>query len=467
MAKIVFAQKIAEEWLGVMYISSMLKHHGHQCDVYVDSLEKGNIVEKILSESADVIAFSCLTSDYYWALDTAKKIKERSDALIVFGGTHITINPDDAIMNPYIDVICLGEGEYPVLELANTIDKGGNISHIKNLWIKDKGRIIKNDLRNLIEDLDSLPHPDRKLYAKYPYFRKRGKRPLHVSRGCPYKCSYCHNARKQIIFKNKGKYIRWRSIDSVLEEIDDIQKKSFVTTLHFIDDSFGIDYSYLTNLMERLSKGTGKRLNIHANMRADKLTEKLCKAFQCYGVDFLRIRIAVECGDENYRNKVLKKGISNRELIQAAELFHRYKIDFIVYNMIGLPGETFEQALKTLRLNIKLKPILALCFIYQPYPGTGLSQYALENGYLNLQMLDKMGKHGYEGFFHSQSVLIQTDIKKAENIQKVFSATVKFPFLFPIVKYAVNYPSLSLFFRLFYKVYIRYILLIRHLKDKY
>ncbi|MBN1136645.1 MAG: hypothetical protein JXM73_08660, partial [Anaerolineae bacterium] len=176
---------------------------------------------------------------------------------------------------------------------------------------------------------------------------------------------------------------------------------------------------------------------------------------------------AVECGDETYRHEVLRKSIANKDLIQAAGLFHKYGIDFITYNMAGLPGETLEQALKTLRLNMRLRPSIALCFVYQPYPGTDLSDYALQNGFLTPEMLQKMGTPGYQGFFHSASVLTQKDLRKIENLHKVFGVTARHPFLGPFSERIVRVEALSPVLTWFYKVYMREMLLRRRLRDKY
>ena len=467
MAKIVFLQQLAEEWLGVMYISSMLKSHGHQCQVYVEPLEKGDMAEAVLSDPPDIVAFSCLTSDFHWALGKASALKKRSEVLTVFGGTHITLNPDEAISHPDVDIICRGEGEYPMLELAEAIDQHEDPSQIGGLWVKKNGAIVKNEMRYLIEDLDSLPYPDRELYGKYPFFQRRGKRPLHLSRGCPYECSYCHNVSKKALFKGKGKYVRWRSKESILAEIDEIRRKNFVTVLHVTDDAFGINGEWLKDFLARLSNHEGERLIIHANLRADMVTEDLCQAFSDYGAHLFRLRIAVECGDETYRQEVLKKNVWNEDLFQAAHLFHKYNIDFLTYNMVGLPGETLEQAWETLRLNVQLRPSMAICFVYQPYPGTALCDYALEHGVLSHEMLQKMGTAEYQGFYHSSSVLNQEDIKKIENLQKVFGIVARHSSLLPMAELIVRNERFSPILTQLYRAYVRQTLLKRRLRDKY
>jgi len=467
MAKVIFLQELAEEWLGIMYISSMLKSRGHSCDVYVEPLEKENIVKKVISDSPDIVAFSCLTHDFYWAINKARQIRKHSKAFIIFGGTHITLNADKVFPDPNIDAICLGEGEYPLTELADAIDNNEDYSTIKNLWVCIDGKIVKNELRFLIEDLDFLPFPDRKFYYKYPFFKKRGKRPLHFGRGCPYDCTYCHNSSKKALFKNKGKYVRWRSKESVLAEIGEIKKNGYVKVLHFIDDSFGINSKWLIDFIKSLMKESGERVALQASMRADMVTEELCEVFKDYGIQYMRLRIAVECGDEDFRIKTIKKIISNQALVKATEYFNRYKIDFLTYNIVGLPGESLALALKTLELNIKLKPALAICFMFQPYPGTELADYALSIGSITKEMLMKLGTREYGGMYHSRSVLIQKDIKKIENLHKVFGFLVNKPLFLPLAKFFIRFRIFFPFFSLFYKLHIRAILRKRQLRDKY
>lgn len=463
----VFLQKLAEEWLGVMYISAVLKSYGHECDILVEALEKVDIVEKTLADSPDIVCFSCLTSDYHWALEKAKVLKNRSGVLTVFGGTHITLNPEEAIKESAVDVICRGEGEYPMLELANAIDLQKEYSRLKNLWVKKESEITRNEIRDLICDLDNLPFPDRELYAKYSYFKRRGKRPIHLSRGCPYSCSFCHNESKKEIFRGKGQYVRWRSQESVLAEIQDIRNKSFMKVLHITDDSFGINQSWLTEFLKELTVSDGEKLVIQASMRADMVTKKLCEVFKDYGASHLRLRFAVECGNEDYRRRILKKNISNEALIQAAELFHRYKISFVTYNILGLPGETLELALETLRLNMQLRPYYAICFNFQPFPGTPLADYALCKGFLTPQSLSAMGTSEHVGFYHTKNPLRQKDIEKVENLHGIFSLVTKFPILYPLVKPVVSLRQISPFLSLIYKAHMRIFVYRRRLIDKY
>ncbi len=455
MASIVFLQRDPIEWLGIMYLSSILKKNGHRTTVVVDSLEANGGMDRALREGADIYALSPLVTDIQWAMEQVAEIKKHSDALVVLGGTHVTLNPEETLAHPDVDVICLGEGEHPLLELAEAVDSGTSWSSIPNLWLKLNGETRRNDLRDLVEDLDSLPYPDRALYSTYPELRSWGKRPLHIGRGCPYSCSYCHNASKRKLVAHKGRYLRWRSVESVLAEVEELARTTSFKVLHFVDDGFGINQDWLGEFLPRLSKLSEDPPAIFANMRADMVTEELCATFSRYGSHRMRLRIAVECGDEEYRRQVLHKTITDDDLRRAAALLHKHEIGFATYNMVGLPGETLEQAVSTLRLNVELRPAEAFCFIYQPFPGTQLAQLTLDSGAIDAAGLAGAGAEGFRGYFESFSPLSQANIVQLENVQRLFGIVVKAPALFPLVRRLVAARWLAPLFRLIYQAHLR------------
>jgi len=455
LASIVFLQRDPIEWLGIMYLSSMLKKHGHRTAVVVDSLEARGCVDQALREGADIFALSPLVTDIQWAMERVAELKKHSDALVVLGGTHVTLNPEETLANSDVDVICLGEGEHALLELAEALDSGIDWGRVPNLWVKQNGKVLRNDLRDLLEDLDSLPFPDRTLYSGYPALRKWGKRPLHIGRGCPYSCSYCHNASKRELVAHKGRYVRWRSVESVLAEVEELARTTSFKVLHFVDDGFGINQGWLGEFLPELSALVEDPPAIFANMRADMVTEELCTTFERYGSGRMRLRIAVECGDEEYRQQVLHKTISDADLRRAATLFHKHGIGFATYNMVGMPGESLDQAISTLRLNVELRPTEAFCFIYQPFPGTQLAQLTLDSGAIDAAALAGAGAEGFRGYFESFSPLCQPNIVQLENVQRLFGIVVKAPALFPLVRRLVAVRWLAPLFRLIYLAHLR------------
>lgn len=469
MANVVFLQRDPIEWLGLMYLSSTLKANGHNTRMVIDALEPEGALEAALKEPADLYAFSPLVTDFRWALDQAASLKARRDVPVVLGGTHVTLNPEETLAHPAVDVVCRGEGEAPLLELAEAVAEGREVGGIANLWSKHNGSLVRNEMRDLVTDLDSLPLPDRDLYSHYPPLRALGKRPLHIGRGCPYGCTYCHNARKRELYRGKGPYLRWRSVDNVLAEVEELARGSFFKVLHFVDDGFGLREDWLVEFLPRLGRMFDRRPAIFANMRADMVTEGLCAAFRDYGADQFRLRIAVECGDERYRREVLRKTISDADLRRAAQLLHGSGIGFATYNMVGLPGESLDQALQTLRLNIELKPQHVFCFLYQPFPGTDLADYAVECGSVDAATLSGAGagNRDFLGTFEGRSPLRQGNGSELENLQRLFALVVRFPVLRPLAERLVRIRRLAPVLRLVYQAYMRAFVFFRRRTDAY
>ncbi len=469
MATVVFLQRDPIEWLGLMYLSATLKSHGHRTRMFVDALEPDGAVQAALGASADLYAFSPLVTDLRWVLAQAARLKERLDVPVVMGGTHVTLNPEETLAHPAVDVVCRGEGEAPLLELAEAVEQGRDWSGIANLWSKRNGSVVRNEMRDLVEDLDALSLPDRELYAGYSVLRGLGKRPLHIGRGCPYGCSYCHNARKRELYRGKGSYLRWRSVEGVLAEVEQLARGSFFKVLHFVDDGFGLREDWLVEFLPRLWELLDPRPAIFANMRADMVTDGLCTAFRDYGADRFRLRIAVECGDERYRREVLRKTISDADLRRAAELLHDSGVRFATYNMMGLPGETLEQAIETLRLNVDLRPAHAFCFLYQPFPGTDLARFAVECGSVDAATLAGGGadSEDFLGTFEARSPLRQDNVVELENLQRIFALVVRFPLLLPLATRVVRVRRLAPLLRLVYQASLRLFVFLRRRTDAY
>ncbi|HPN57447.1 MAG TPA: cobalamin-dependent protein, partial [Candidatus Omnitrophota bacterium] len=158
--KIAFVNDCVER-LGVEYISAILKNNGHQVQLFVDPQIFNNVYmqinrlsryfdysEKIIKDlvtyQPDLIGFSVDTESYQWASRTARRIKAHLRTPIIFGGIHPTSVPERVILNDSVDILCVGEGEYPMLELADSMSRGRMDMSIKNLWFKTNGKIIKN-----------------------------------------------------------------------------------------------------------------------------------------------------------------------------------------------------------------------------------------------------------------------------------------------------------------------------------
>jgi anaerobic magnesium-protoporphyrin IX monomethyl ester cyclase len=435
MSRILFIQDIGYEHIGTMYLAAVLKQHNHQCDLLIDNLEK-DIIEKARVYQPDLIGLSVVTGTQQWSLDMAKRMKSAFDCRIILGGPHPTYFPE-IIQYEQVDYICRGEGEYALLELAEAIKQDRDTSGIRNIWCKRGGEIVKNEVRDLIGDLDTLPFPDRSIYYKYPSIRRMPQKRFMATRGCPYNCSFCFNRALRLLYREKGNYVRRRSVKNVIDEIINIKSKYFVKTVYFEDDTFTLDYKWIFEFLREYRKKVN--LPFICLLRANLVTEALISEFKISGCK--RVFFGVETGNEKIRNDLLEKDLSNEDIINAARILHKYKIGFKTYNMLGLPDETIETALETLKLNAEIKTDYPWCSIFQPYPSTELGEYTIQRGYLA------------KGFscndilpYYSRSMLVnKAEIKQIINLQRFFTVGIKFPFLIPLIKKIIKLPPNIIF----------------------
>jgi anaerobic magnesium-protoporphyrin IX monomethyl ester cyclase len=434
MARIAFVQDVWMEYVGTMYLASVLKLAGNIVEIFIGA-ETNKLIESISRFDPDIVGFSCMTGQHEYAVKMAQCIKLKTKAFTVFGGPHPTFFPD-IIEEKSVDIICRGEGEGAVIDLARAVDCKADIDKIPNCWVKRGTLIIRNDVRNLIADLDSLPFPDRSLYyQKYP-FMNNSKKVFMAGRGCPYRCSYCFNGSLQDMYKQKGKYVRFRSVNNVILEIEEVCKKYKTKTVQMADDTFITDKAWLHDFLEKYKKTIN--LPLICLVRADLITEDIVsqlKAANCYSVFF-----GVESGIEYIRSVVLGKSITNKQIIEAAKLLRKYKIKFRTYNMLGLPEETIEQAFKTVEFNADIKVDYPWCSILQPYPGTIIRNYAERK-----KLIQKNNNANFAKYFFKNSILDITDAKEISNLQKLFYWAVKFPLLMPFIRYAIKLPANIIF----------------------
>lgn len=223
----------SSESLNVRQLSACLKQAGHECHVfhYIDrEIDKDafEIIQKEVKKlNPDLIGCSVLTDDFHIASILTKNLKKEFKVPVIWGGPHPSLCPE--ICLKYADYACIHEGEYALLELCSKLEKGEDTSKIKNLCLKVKGQIVQNPMRELVEDLDSLPFPDidvndQSYYSNGKYGQVdrdwyKGTYHIMTSRGCPYSCTFCYNSEKKESLKGLGKYLRQRSNESIISEL--------------------------------------------------------------------------------------------------------------------------------------------------------------------------------------------------------------------------------------------------------
>ena len=431
MARVLFIQEVAFDVLGVMYLSGYAKSKGHEVDILIQSEEKKNFFPKIKEFNPDAVAFSITVGYQIHYLNLAQKIKDMIDAKVIFGGPHCTIKPD-LINHPQVDALCRGEGEEAFVEFLDALDGKTDLHSIPNLLVSYKGKIVENEIRPAEENLDRYSPADRSIYYKYKFLRNKTLKTFLSSRGCPYNCNFCFNHVFMDIYKNKNKIIRRTSPAKMVEEICECKEKYPLENLYFDDDLFIVHKKWLAEFAPLYKKHVGLPFgcNVHANMVNEEIV-KLLKEAGCY-----LIMWGIESGNEKIRFETLNKRITDKQIYMAADLFHKYDLKMKCYNIMGIPGETFAQALQTMKLNAEIKVDFPWCNLMQAIPGVKIYDIAKSMGVLTENFSeDKLPKS--TGFFDVH--IKQPGYKRVARLHKLFYFGVKYPKTIPFLVWLTKF----------------------------
>lgn len=366
---------------GIASISAVLKSNDHKTSLQhvIVKPSKQEFIKDINKISPDLVCFSSTTNQHNFVKLFSLWIKEELNIPILCGGVHTTLSPEEVIADDNIDIICIGEGEYPLFELANNLEDGKTIDNINNLWIKNDNKIIKNPLRTLIPNLDRLPFPDYDLFDYGKVLARNNYTAIFMAgRGCPFNCTYCSNHALRAIYQDKGPYIRHKSVDYLLQEIENITERYNVKRIAFNDDTFTLSSKWTKEFCEKYPKRFN--FNFSCNARADIINKKTFPLLKDAGCDM--INFGIESGSEWLRKNVLKRDMTNNQIIEAFNNSKKLGMKTYSYSMIGIPFETPVMVQETINLNKLVSPDIMQVSIFYPYPQTELWRICKENGFL-------------------------------------------------------------------------------------
>ncbi|MFH1365792.1 MAG: radical SAM protein [Patescibacteria group bacterium] len=435
--KMVFVQNFLGPHFGIMYISAVLKQNGYSTDVFIEGLHK-DIVKDICDAKPDIIGFTCITGEHRWLEKRAAEIKKYLDVPIIVGGPHPTYFPEMVEIDN-VDIVCRGDGENVVLELMNRKTNKQEINDIQGLWVKKDGKIYRNNLAPLVENIEKLPLPDRDIYDKYEFFRTETEIPVCLSRGCPFSCTFCYNAAKKKLYLGQ-KVVRLRSVDNIIAEIKSLfPKYPRLKSIIFNDDNLGLNLEWFNEFCWEYNRINGPPFfaSIRADFINEERIEKLKKA-NCFCLS-----IGVETGNAEMRGRILQKKISDATYLRAAQLIRKNGIRLRTSNMVFLPGETIKDAFNTLELNKKMKVQYPWVYPLQPYPGTEIYDYAIGHGFLDKNFsfddIDPLG------LLESPLMLNLKDGRKIKVLHRLFYYGVKVPGFIHLLKLLIFIPNNFIF----------------------
>lgn len=356
---------------GIRTISAVLKKAGHEVKTIFATLSEDysrNYTKSELNQilalcnGSQLIGINSFASTSKRAARIISFLKNRINAPIVYGGVHATISPEDCIK--YSDIVCIGEGEGAIVELANAIEKEKKIEKIENLWIKHQNKIIKNPIRNLIDNLDSLPLPDYDLQDHYILENKKirnfteydigGQIFFLTGRGCPYGCDYCSNSLFNELYKDKRKKVlRWNSPEYIINGIITF-KKRFPTLGYFDirDDTFSL--RPLEDI-KKFCKIYKEKVNMRFKCLGDPKTISDEKIKLLVDAGCTDIIIGIQ-GSERVNLEIYHRNQKDEYVLNAANILNKYKNKLaVMYDVITCnPYENPEDIINLIRLLQKI-----------------------------------------------------------------------------------------------------------------
>lgn len=356
--------------LGLMILAACLKSENHEVRVFDPGLHIKNVTNALEGFSPDLIGYSLLTTQVARAREMQTQLRlSFPNAITCAGGIHATALPEWTVRNLNLDFVVIGEGEVTFPEAVRALEAHRSLECVHGVGYLSQGNYIRTPPRELIQDLDRIPLPDRNSIDFNRYLRPpgniRGKflkraTSLITSRGCPFGCIFCSSHG---LF---GRKVRRRSIDHVMHEIEELIKEYRIDGLWFLDDTLLEDPQWLSSFCEAIGK-THLPWGCQAHVRrADESLFRKMKASGC-----LQLEFGVESGSEKILAR-LRKGSSPDDVRRAFAICKKLKIRTLANFMIGIPDETISDARQSLALAREIQPDHVVVTFTTPLPGSDL-----------------------------------------------------------------------------------------------
>lgn len=424
-----------QEPLGLSYLSAILKSYGIDTKLFDYTFQnRVDLINILRSYRPHFICVSALSSNYKLGLELAKLCKDYDPNIkIIFGGIHPTLCPSEVIKVPYIDAVCVGESD---LTLPKYILLNGDDVYIDGMYIRDhhmQEKIIYNDY-TIPPDLNEIDNlidckPDHGLFQRHfnkDFYGHTGILGMFLaSRGCPFNCSYCSNhiLKQCYDYSTNGKWTRYRKVENVIREIENSIRQFNIDHIYFADDTMTFNKKYVTEFCNQYKTNIFDiyKIPFYCMLRADSVDEDIIESLANAGCK--RVLIGIESGSERIRNQIYNKNITDKQIIIAIELAHKYGILVTSFNMIS-PMETIEDAEETLKLNLFCNVDDAKMTILNAFPHTKLYNDIQEGKYPGCTISDnKMPENYYE---KTNIINPNMTLQQMSDFQERFYKTVRY-----------------------------------------
>jgi anaerobic magnesium-protoporphyrin IX monomethyl ester cyclase len=363
--------------LGLLYMATVLRNKGYRVKLLDGMVEPEWFrPEGIAGLSSKVVGITATTPSIGAALSVAELFKRaHSDSVVVLGGPHPSILPEQVAANEFVDFVIVGEGEIQFESLCKSI-----LNHEPNMptvAAVTKNRLSTPITPDFIRDLDSIPFPDRNLIPLLKYemspvnYKRVPSTPAITSRGCPYRCSYCSNPVH-------GRRVRRHSPGYAVEEILYVSRTFGIKDISYWDDTFTLDRQWIEEFC-RLIIDRGIDITWSCTSRVDRIDEgilQLMKRAGCWCIS-----LGVETGSDRLL-EVIRKGITKAQVLKAFDICKRVSMDTRAFFILGIPSETREESAETIEFAKRLNPTFAQFTMAVPYPGSEFFDQAKAEGWI-------------------------------------------------------------------------------------
>ena len=425
--------RLSDVWsfpLGLLYIASVLVKNGYEVEILdciaedtynverIDSnwfrfgLAEKNIIKRIETFKPDLVGvsipFSCQYAD---ALRIGSIIKALNSQIItVAGGVHVTVMPE-SISSDYFDYCIIGEGEFGLLNLVNSINHGSP-ENIAGVVTKDDMRSGNNSISApFIEPLDILPYPQYNLLPLERYWSLGARwRWVHMiaSRGCSFDCNFCS------VHSVMGRKLRLRSVDNIIGEIELLKRRFDVNEIRFEDDGLTDNMEWAKELFRKIASGNfGMRFCVRNGIRADTVDKEMLLLMKKAG--FETVVFSPESGSQRTLDNIIQKRVKLETIESSIIMAKETGLSVHCFLIIGFPEETKEDIAKTIKYGYKLQK-LGVDSIWvscaTPYPKTRLFEECVRKRIIDKNNID----------FRRLSTLdpvIYNDSFSAEEVKKI------------------------------------------------
>jgi len=366
-----------------IYFKDYLHHHF----VEPTEVEIGHLLDVLRKHEVGLVGFSVRAGAYLKiGRQLTEAVRKELGLPVVWGGPHVSYDRETCVR--YTDFLAVGEAEDEMLDLVKALESGGDTTNIPGVWANVGGRIFRNPVRRLEENLDRIPFRD---YHTHEYkFVIEGKRfetgdpvinePIFLmlsSRGCPFNCKFCNVNISRRIYKGKGKFFRVRSVKNVIAELADAKEhfKNLVR-IRFDDELFPYDSDWIREFSQRYKKEIGLPFEILSDPRV--IEDEDIARLKDAGLD--HVLLGIQASEEMNR-ELLGREQPNEQVVEVSRILARHKILGGFQIIVDIPGATRRDKSNLLNLLLGLsRPFDLYSFSLNFWPGTDLTAKFLREG---------------------------------------------------------------------------------------